>query len=170
MRAFGLCKYYVLIHYYVTKALWYRRNMFKKYSGASQTLIFKLSLGTDNAFHLISTAILRNLEILGGTYWLKEFSIHPMCFEYPTNHFKMSKVSVKTRAQLRKDVEIEISLNFLNIMHSRDLFIIHSVLSHKCLQLSLVTWCVLCHLETERQQSTPTLPNPWAGQVQWQIS
>lgn len=82
--------------------------MFKKvYSGVSQTLIYKLSLGTDNALYLISSAILRNLEILGGIHWLKELFIDLLRFEYLTNHFKMSKVSVKRRRKLRKNVSIE---------------------------------------------------------------
>lgn len=67
MRAFALCKCYDLKHNYVTKALWHRRNMLKKvHTGVSQPLIYKLSVGTDNALYLISTAILRNLEIFGG--------------------------------------------------------------------------------------------------------
>ena len=66
MSVFGLSKYCLLKHNYVIKAVWYRRNVFKKvYGGVPQTLIYKLSLGTDNAFYLLSTAVLRNLEFLG---------------------------------------------------------------------------------------------------------
>lgn len=94
----------------MARAVWYRRNVFKKvYSVVSKTLIDKFSVGTDNALYLFSTAVLRHLEILGGINLLKEFSVHLICFEYFTNHFKMSKVYVKGRTQLRKDFAIEMS-------------------------------------------------------------
>lgn len=67
MSAFGLSKRCLLNHNYVIKAVWYRRNVFKKvYGGVPQTLIYKLSLGTDDSLYLFSAAVLRNLEFLGG--------------------------------------------------------------------------------------------------------
>lgn len=70
MSAFGLSKCCLLKHYYAIKAVWYRRNVFKKvYGGVAQTLIYKLSLGTDNPLYLLPTAVLRNLKFLGGINW-----------------------------------------------------------------------------------------------------
>lgn len=49
--------------------VWYRIMFRKVYSGVSQTLIYKLSVGTEYALYLFSSAILRNLEVLGGIQW-----------------------------------------------------------------------------------------------------
>lgn len=49
--------------------MWYRIMFRKVYSGVSQTLIYKLSVGTEYALYLFSSAILRNLEVLGGIQW-----------------------------------------------------------------------------------------------------
>jgi len=49
------------------RTVWYRRNVFKKeYDGFPQTLVYKLLLGAENALCILSTAVLRNLEFLGG--------------------------------------------------------------------------------------------------------
>lgn len=66
---FGLSKC-LLKHNYMIKAVWYTRNVFKKvYSGLPQILTHKISLGTGNAVYRLSTAVLRNLEFLGGINW-----------------------------------------------------------------------------------------------------
>lgn len=70
MSASGVSKCFLLKHNYMTKVVWYRRNVFKKVCcGVPKSVIYKLSLGTDNALYFLSTAVLRNLESIGGINW-----------------------------------------------------------------------------------------------------